>query len=147
MLRDYEPDSDDDEEIAPHPFNAPNLPHSGGILFQQWVCDAYNRAEAQRLAWVNMNQDKLRADTYQGLVDAVNHPSFNSGETQVGKQIILPATYPGSPRAMQQNYLDAMSIVKRYGKPDFFITMTANPSWREVRDLSLIHISEPTRPY
>ena len=33
---------------------------------------------------------------------------------------------------MQQNYLDAMSIVKRYGKPDFFITMTANPSWPEI---------------
>ena len=81
-----------------------------------------------------MNQDKLRADTYQGLVDAVNDPNFIAGETQVGKKIILPATYPGSPRAMQQNYLDAMSIVKRYGKPDFFITMTANPSWREVRD-------------
>ena len=35
---------------------------------------------------------------------------------------------------MQQNYLDAMSIVKRYGKPDFFITMTANPSWREIKE-------------
>ena len=35
---------------------------------------------------------------------------------------------------MQQNYLDAMNIVKRFGKPDFFITMTANPSWPEVRD-------------
>ena len=85
MLRYYEPDSYDDEEIVPYPFNEPNLPHSGGILFQQWVCNAYSRAEAQRLAWVSMNQDKLRADTYQGLVDVVNHPIFISGETQVGK--------------------------------------------------------------
>ena len=75
-MRDYEPDSDDDEEIAPYPFNEPSLPHSGGILFQQRVCDAYNRAEAQRLAWVSMNQDKLRADTYQGLVDAVHDPNL-----------------------------------------------------------------------
>ena len=36
MLRDYEPDSDDDEEIAPYPFDEPSLPHSGGSLFQQW---------------------------------------------------------------------------------------------------------------
>ena len=92
MLRDYEPDSDDDNEIAPYPFNEPSVLHSGGILCQQWVCDAYIRAEAQRLAWVSMNQDKLRADTYQGLVDVVNHPSFVSGETQVGKPIILLAT-------------------------------------------------------
>ena len=103
-----------------------------GCVFQQWVCDAYSRAEAQRLAWVTLNQDKLRAETYQGLVDAVNDPSFTSGLSKVGSKIILPATYPGSPRAMQQNYLDAMSIVKRSGKPDFFITMTANPSWPEI---------------
>ena len=133
MLREYEPNSDDDEETVPYHFNEPNLPHSGGILFQQWVCDAYNRAEAQRLAWVNMNHDKLRADTYQGLVDVVNNPSFASGETQVGKQIILLATYIGSPRAMQHNYVDALSIVRRYGKPDFFITMTTNHSWIEVK--------------
>ena len=25
-----------------------------------------------------------------------------------------------------------MSIVKRYGKPDYFITMKANPAWPEV---------------
>ena len=75
MLRDYEPDSDDGE-TATYPFNEPSLPHSGGILFQQWVCDAYSRAEAQRLAWFSMNQDTLRADTYQGLVDAVNGPDF-----------------------------------------------------------------------
>ena len=33
---------------------------------------------------------------------------------------------------MAQNYMDAMSIVKRSGKPDFFITMTANPAWPEI---------------
>ena len=33
---------------------------------------------------------------------------------------------------MTQNYLDAMAIVKRFGKPDFFITMTANPAWEEI---------------
>jgi hypothetical protein len=33
---------------------------------------------------------------------------------------------------MAQNYMDAMTIVKRFGKPDFFTTMTANPAWREI---------------
>ena len=108
------------------------MPHSGGLLFQQWVCDAYSLAEAQRLAWVSLDQDKLRAETYQGLLDAVNDPGFTSGVSKVGSKIIIPTTYPGSPRAMQQNYLDAMSIVKRFGKPDFFIAMTANPSWPEI---------------
>ena len=84
MLRYYDPDSDD-EETATYPFNQPRIYHSGGVLFQQWVCYAYSRAEAQRLARVTMNQDQLRADTYQGLVGAVNIPAFVSGVSKVGK--------------------------------------------------------------
>ena len=93
MLRDYKPR--DGEEALPWRFDQPTLPHSGGLLFQQWICDAYSRAEAQRLAWVTLNQDTLRAETYQGLVDAVSDPSFTSGVSKVGSKIILPATYPG----------------------------------------------------
>ena len=33
---------------------------------------------------------------------------------------------------MQQNYQDAMAIVRTCGFPDYFITMTANPAWPEV---------------
>jgi hypothetical protein len=28
--------------------------------------------------------------------------------------------------------MDAMSLVARYGKPDFFVTMTCNPYWDEI---------------
>ena len=105
------------------------LPHAGGILFQQYVCDAYARAEGQRLNWVRQNQDNLRAEYYKGLFDAVHHIDYVAGKTQIGKQVILPSTYAGSPRAMQQQYLDAMAMVKRFGKPDYFITMTGNLAW------------------
>ena len=33
---------------------------------------------------------------------------------------------------MQQNYQDAMALVRTFGFPDYFITMTANPAWPEV---------------
>ena len=34
---------------------------------------------------------------------------------------------------MFQNYdQDAMTIVRKYGKPDVFLTMTANPWWPEI---------------
>ena len=59
MLRDYAPE--EGEEAPFWEFNQASLPHSGGLLFQQWICDAYSRAEAQRLAWVVMHQDQLRA--------------------------------------------------------------------------------------
>ena len=108
------------------------LPHAGGLLFQQYCCDAYVRKEAQALRWIRNNQGLLRAESYQGLVDAVSQPGFTAGATKIGRQVILPATYAGGPRAMQQNYLDAMSIVKKFGKPDFFVTMTASPKWPEI---------------
>ncbi|GBO30476.1 hypothetical protein AVEN_72891-1 [Araneus ventricosus] len=38
----------------------------------------------------------------------------------------------GSPHNMQQNYQDAMAMVRKFGKPDLFLTFTCNPSWFEV---------------
>jgi hypothetical protein len=29
-------------------------------------------------------------------------------------------------------YLDAVALPRRFGKPDLFITMTANPHWPEI---------------
>ena len=34
---------------GPWRFNGHLLPHAAGLLFQQYVCDAYSRAEGQRL--------------------------------------------------------------------------------------------------
>lgn len=33
---------------------------------------------------------------------------------------------------MQQKYLDAMAIARKFGKADLFITFTANPEWPEI---------------
>lgn len=49
-----------------------------------------------------------------------------------GKPFNLPSTFQGSPRNKMQNYQDAMSIVRNYGKPDLFITMACNPKWEEI---------------
>ncbi|GBM82666.1 hypothetical protein AVEN_42526-1 [Araneus ventricosus] len=38
----------------------------------------------------------------------------------------------GSSHNMQQNYQDAMAMVRKFGKPDLFLTFTCNPSWFEV---------------
>lgn len=34
---------------------------------------------------------------------------------------------------MKRRYLDATTLVQRYGKPDIFLTMTYNPSWPEIK--------------
>src|SRR6266542_3377052 len=28
--------------------------------------------------------------------------------------------------------MDAMALVQKYGKPDYFLTMTCNPNWEEI---------------
>ncbi len=38
---------------------------------------------------------------------------------------------------MQQQYQDQMAIVRKRGKPDFFITFTCNPQWPEVTEMLL----------
>ena len=46
--------------------------------------------------------------------------------------MILPSSFTGGARYMHQNYLDAMSLCKWFGYPDFFITFTCNPKWPEI---------------
>ena len=52
----------------------------------------------------------------------------------LGKRVVLPATFTGGPRYMHERQQDAMSYVRLYGHPDLFITVTRNLSWVEIRD-------------
>ena len=53
---------------------------------------------------------------------------------EIGRTVILPSTFQGSPRNMRQRYHDAMSIVSKHGTPDIFLTFTCNPNWREIKE-------------
>lgn len=101
-----------------------------GKLFQQFVVDIWTRVEQNRLDYIRKNQNLLRVEPLNGLQDYVN------GEEKgpVGARIRLPASHTGSPRDMVQQYQDAMTVVSRYGKPDFFLTMTCNPKWQEIQE-------------
>ncbi|CAJ0643332.1 9279_t:CDS:2 [Entrophospora sp. SA101] len=80
------------------------------------------------------DEDKIRSELYQGLQDAILHGD-NIPE-HVGRRIVLPATFIGSPRDMIQRYQDAMALL-HIGKPDLFITMSCNPNWPEIQALLL----------
>ena len=108
------------------------VPHGAGLLFQQYLVDVYCRVEGMRLAYLRSHQQELRAESYQELASACAGEDFKPGESTVGRRVVLPASYPGSPRHMQGNYLDALAMVRVLGKPDFLITFTANPNWPEV---------------
>ncbi|GMF53749.1 unnamed protein product [Phytophthora fragariaefolia] len=128
--------------------------HQGGRLFQQWIVDQRAKCEQEQLRWVAKNQKKLRAELYHGISDALLNEetiTLDEGEVlvseydratgtlvhpdrvsryedflnQVGKRIVLPDSHSGSPRNMYKHYQESMAIVREYGKPDAFITMTS----------------------
>ncbi|XP_030060909.1 uncharacterized protein LOC115471351, partial [Microcaecilia unicolor] len=76
---------------------------------------------------------QLRIEKYSGLLDHLASEAANRGNAP-GQAFILPSSFAGSPRNMHQNYQDAMAIVRKYGKPDLFITLTCNPKWEEINN-------------
>ncbi|GBM19767.1 hypothetical protein AVEN_59446-1 [Araneus ventricosus] len=111
--------------------NGFSILHNSGKLFQQYIVDAYVKTEGSRLYFLRQNQKDLRIELYRGLLDALECRAHNEN-IRTGKPIILPSSLQGSPRHMQQNYQDAMAMVRKFGKPDLFLTFTCNPSWSEI---------------
>jgi len=107
------------------------------------VIDAWAVCEQTKLDWIKANQSSLRADVYQGLADAV---TADRDLEMVGKTFILPSSFTGGPRFMQQLYQNAMAISRFFGKPTLFITFTANPNWREIQNELLPGQTAADRP-
>uniref|UniRef100_UPI0035901195 uncharacterized protein n=1 Tax=Myxine glutinosa TaxID=7769 RepID=UPI0035901195 len=103
-----------------------------GRLFQQFLVDMYCKIETERLGWIRREQKTLRADDYVSLRDSLF--AGDGDPHNVGQSVVLPATYTGGPRWMHEKQSDAMAYVRRFGKPDFFITMTTNPKWTEIQE-------------
>ncbi|XP_076895082.1 uncharacterized protein LOC143547572 [Bidens hawaiensis] len=87
--------------------------------------------EAQRLHFIRGKQHELRCDTYQSLrgIQSVG----NTDVSTAGQRVILPSSFTGRARYMMQSYLEAMCLCRWFGYPDFFITITCNPNWPEVK--------------
>jgi hypothetical protein len=106
----------------------------GGRLFQEWVVDMWASADQNRLNFLRKNQQKLRASLYSGLEDAIagTDDNLDVDMNALGQRVILPSSYIGGPRHMQQRYQDAMAIARYYRKVDIFLTVTCNPKWPEI---------------
>ncbi|XP_062198863.1 uncharacterized protein LOC133901533 [Phragmites australis] len=114
-------------QIRPGIFNSMLF---GKRLFQQFTVDTYIKIESSRLDYIWAHQRELRADLYQGLVD-----NLHAGERRadaIGKWTVLATSFIGGPRDKRLRYMDAMALVRKYRKPDVFLTMTCNPNWDEI---------------
>jgi hypothetical protein len=98
-------------------------------LLQQYAVDQWAKVQLCRLEWAENHQKTIRAEKYCGLYDA----QFSGDLADAGTKIILPPSVYGSPRFYTQAFHNAMTIVRKYGKPDFFITFTCNAQWPEIK--------------
>ncbi|XP_058727157.1 uncharacterized protein LOC131598591 [Vicia villosa] len=114
-------------------------------LFQQFLVDGFTMMESQRLNYIRKHQKKLRVSKYSNL--SRPEETENTQGADKGKRVVLPSTYVGSRRYMEQLYFDGMAICSHIGFPDLFITFTCNPNWPEIgRLLKKINLQPHDRP-
>ena len=103
----------------------------------QWLV-----AENMKLNWMSLNQKAVRADTYSNVRQHVaSNRATTTGDAlyqddnqpQLGQKI-LTKSHTGSDCWYYNRFLNGMAIVKKYDKPNFFITMTYNPHWPEIQE-------------
>jgi hypothetical protein len=116
-----------------------------GKLFQEFICDQWATSEQDRLCFIMMNQDTIRGEVYSGLADAVA-ANIDANPESLGWRIILPSSFAGSTRHMQQLLQDALAINRFYKGADLFLTMTANPAWPEIQNELLPGQTAADRP-
>ncbi|XP_058775057.1 uncharacterized protein LOC131649304 [Vicia villosa] len=116
--------------LQERPMEATTLLHSRR-LFQQFLVDGFAMMESERLNWLRTNQSKLRVGKYNQLQAEVNGNQTNTPSKR-GKRVVLPSTFVGSKRYMDQLYFDGMAISSKLGFPDLFVTFTCNPAWPEI---------------
>ena len=85
--------------------------------------------ESARLRYIHNNQATLRADLYSGLQDSIR----NGDVCQSGKMVILPPSFTGCDQFMHNYYQNSLALVRKFGKPTFFITITCNLGWNEIK--------------
>ncbi|XP_027167961.1 uncharacterized protein LOC113767954 [Coffea eugenioides] len=113
-------------------------------LLQQYIVDQYVKLETQRLDFYRLQQEEIRREFLKGIIDALG--SGKSQACNVGQCIILPPSFIGGPRNMRRKYMDAMTLVQKYGKSDIFLTMTCNPNWPEIKEYLIDKEEAQNRP-
>uniref|UniRef100_A0AC35THX5 ATP-dependent DNA helicase n=1 Tax=Rhabditophanes sp. KR3021 TaxID=114890 RepID=A0AC35THX5_9BILA len=117
--------------------------HYAGLLFQQFLVDVFTTVETDRLNYIR----QLNAEQRKTFIAAMeDYLAGDESEGQGTEFVKLYSSYVGGRRYMNLNYQDCMAIVLKFGKPTFFITMTCNPNWPEIKDNLLLGQKASDRP-
>ena len=106
----------------------------GRDLLNQFAVDMYAKIEGERLSYIRNNQSQLRSATYTDLRDEIRrNENQTAGPSNIGRPVCLPSSFIGGPRYMHERAQDAMTYVRKFGRPHLFITFTCNPTWPEIQ--------------
>ena len=80
-------------------------------LFQQYVVDGYVKIEKQKLDFFRSQQEEIRREFLNGIMDAV--ATRETQGSNIGQRIMLPPGFIGGHRNMRRRYMDAMTLVQK----------------------------------
>ena len=104
----------------------------GGKLSQQYWVDMWVKIDQLRL---NSYKTKTAQKKFRKYFVSGRDPNITNDSTleDIEYPTILPSSFTGSARYMNQRMHDALAIVRKYKKADFFITMTVDPKTDEIQ--------------
>ena len=98
--------------------------HFFGRLTNEYLVDMFSCNLDCRLSYIRQNQKRIRAEDAE-LMGEQNIPD--------SENIYLPASFLGSWRWASNQVSDCLAIATAMGGPTFFITMTCNSKWDEIK--------------
>ncbi len=104
-----------------------------GRLLSEYLVDMFSSIEDSRLYYIR-HHIQTRIAARSELVETIDA----EGAVRAGR-IYLPSSFMGSPRMQRKLIADGLAVVRRLGKPTYFITITCNPNWPEIRDHPEMH--------
>ncbi len=104
-----------------------------GRLLNEYLVDMFSSTEDSRLYYI-LHHVQTRIAARSELDETINA----EGGPHAGR-IYLPSSFMGSPRMQRKLIADGLAVVRRLGKPTYFITITCNPNWPEIRDHPEMH--------
>ena len=106
---------------------------------QYWLMDFYSRVCDQRLSIIgNIRNQIMMGQTRERSVELTDqeeedrHAAGYTNPDIPKKESYLPGSAHGSPRHMAALARSALTLVKEWGCPHVFLTLTCNPKWPEI---------------
>jgi hypothetical protein len=92
-----------------------------GRLSCEYLCDMYSRIEEECLNFIRGSNRGIAAT------------KFDEEHDDDSQNIDLPASFLGSQKWASEQTADSLTLARTYGPPLFFVTMTCNPDWPEIK--------------